>query len=393
MSGTASSSLTAITTGETAYEAIPSTFTRRYGRRYLRDTTIPYPLPCDIPELHRQHLRTMLLCEVFGGPICSPKYRNEPPKKVLEFGCGTGFWSAMCHQHYTKLGFPPIEFTGFDLANLAPNMNKEDGMSWTFVQGDLRKPLPFPDNEFDFVMSKDMAPGITMNWVKQHVTDELIRITKSGGIFELWDADSSLRMLLPHTPAVEPASDEGKWLHELADTTGTYIVTTQTPFATPQNQYLIDCNSWMAKVFDQRAVTLLPCTVIRAEVLQEAEALTGMGFRRLAIPLSEVRWEREGVGGYVKLGSDGQARISAKGKAKEENKKVLTAGQAALRRTALQIMVQFMESLEPLLKEASGKGQDEWDRWWGNMMNDLLRNNGTSWGECLEVGAWWATKR
>jgi hypothetical protein len=26
-------------------------------------------------------------------------------------------------------------------------------------------------------------------------------------------------------------------------------------------------------------------------------------------------------------------------------------------------------------------------------MNDLLKNNGTSWGECLEVGAWWARKK
>lgn len=393
MSGTCSGSLTAITTGETAYEATSFTFTRRHGRRYLRDPTLPYVLPTDVPELQRQNLRTMLYIEVFGGPICSPKFRNEAPKKVFELGCGNGFWSATVHKHYTKLGCPPIEFTGMDIAPLAPNWNKEDGMIWNFVQGDFRNKLPFPDNEFDLVLSKDMATSVTMNHVKQQAVDEMIRILKPGGIFELWDSDEALRMLLPHTPCVEPTSEEEKMLQELANTTGTYRVTTQTPFATPQNQFLIDYNSWLTKIFDQRLLTYIPSTVIRAEVLQEAEALTNMGFRRLAIPLSEVRWEREGIGGYVKLGPDGQARISAKIKAKQEDKKLLTSGQAALRRTALEIMVQFIESLEPLLKEASGKGQDEWDRWWGSMMNDLLRNHGTSWGECLELGAWWATKR
>jgi hypothetical protein len=125
-------------------------------------------------------------------------------------------------------------------------------------------------------------------------------------------------------------------------------------------------------------------------LLQESEDLVEIDSRRLAIPLGEVRWEREGVGGAVT--TNGQT-ISSKGKAKESDRKMLTAGQAALRRTALMTVVQMIESLEPYLREASGKGQDEWDRWQGNMMNDLLNHNGTSWGECLEVGAWWARKK
>ena len=128
-------------------------------------------------------------------------------------------------------------------------------------------------------------------------------------------------------------------------------------------------------------------------LLQESEILTDIDYRRLAIPLDEVRWEREGVGGAVTQGSNGNVISSTKGKAREADRRTLTAGQLALRRTALMTVVQMIESLEPLLKEASGKGQDEWDRWQGNMMNDLLNQNGTSWGECLEVGAWWARKK
>ncbi len=73
--------------------------------------------------------------------------------------------------------------------------------------------------------------------------------------------------------------------------------------------------------------------------------------------------------------------------------KGLEAAAAALRRTALLTVVQQIQSLEPMLREAGGKSQDEWDTWVGKMMNDLVRENGTSWGECLEVGAWWARKR
>lgn len=48
--------------------------------------------------------------------------------------------------------------------------------------------------------------------------------------------------------------------------------------------------------------------------------------------------------------------------------------------------------MEPVLKAESGKRQDEWDRWWANLTSDLLEQNGTINGECLELGACWAQK-
>ena len=52
----------------------------------------------------------------------------------------------------------------------------------------------------------------------------------------------------------------------------------------------------------------------------------------------------------------------------------------------------MIEGLEPMLMEASGKSKDEWDRWWAAMITDLLHDEGTANGECLEVGAWWGQK-
>lgn len=395
-SNTASSGITAISSSEHASndELAARPFTRRNGRRYLRDPTLCYPLPCDLAEIHRQTLRTMLLCQVFNGPVCSPAFVKKPPKRVLEVGCGTGFWSVMCHRHFAQRGFPSIQFTGIDIAPLAPRMDSDDDMKWRFVQHDMRKvPLPFRADEFNLVMIKDMSMVTPTTGLQQELMDEYIRILKPGGTLEIWDGDHSLRMLLPHTPPAPKEGDESEDEEQLhTNAMATYTLTSSTPLAAPQNQYLNDYNTWISKALEARQLTPMPCTTIRPMLLQEAELLVEIDSRRLAIPLGEVRWEREGVGGAVTQGSNGHV-ISTKGKAKAADQRTLTAGQAALRRTALMTVIGMIESLEPLLREASGKGQDEWDRWQGNMMADLLKHGGTSWGECLEVGAWWARKK
>ncbi|ATZ52295.1 hypothetical protein BCIN_08g00520 [Botrytis cinerea B05.10] len=368
-------------------------FTKRNGRRYLRDPTLAYPLPCDLPEIHRQTLRTMLLCQVFNGPTCSSAFNNRPPKRVLEIACGTGFWSVMCHKHFSHKGHSSIQFTGIDIAPLAPRMDADDDMNWRFVQHDLRKtPLPFRDEEFSLIMVKDLSMAQSTKDNPQSLMDEYLRILKPGGTLEIWDGDHTIRMLLSHTPPAAKDKDNSaqalKQIHTNA--MGAYTITPQTPLAEPQNQYLIDYNTWIAKALDARDLPTMPCTSMRAVLLQEAAVLEKIESRRLAIPLGEVRWEREGVGGST---TSLNGLHESKGKSKELDRKHLTPGQAALRRTALMSIIQMIESLEPLLKEASGKSMDEWDRWCGNLMTDLLKNNGTSWGECLEVGAWWAKKK
>ena len=397
-SATDSSGLTTVTSSDppSTDALLARPFTKLNGRLYLRDTTLPYPLPCDLTELHRQTLRTMLLCQVFNGPICSSAFNEKPPKRVLEVGCGTGFWSVMCHHHFSQRGFSSIAFTGIDIAPLAPRMDDDD-MNWRFVQHDLRRvPLPFRDEEFNLIMIKDLSMVTPTTGIQQQLTDEYIRILKPGGTLEIWDGDHSLRMLLPHAPPSTKEEDDDSEDEEQvhSNAMGTYTLTPQIPLAAPQNQFLMDYNIWITKALEARKLTAMPCTMMRPMLLQEAEDLVEINNRRLAIPLGEVRWERDGLGGVAPQGVNGvSSRSLPKGKAMESDRKLLTAGQLALRRTALMTVVQMIESLEPLLREASGKGQDEWDRWHGNMMNDLLKSNGTSWGECLEVGAWWARKK
>jgi SAM-dependent methyltransferase len=406
-------------------------FLVRNGRTYLSDPSIPYPLPVDLHELNRQSLRTLLLFQLFGGPVCSPAFATKPPTRVLEVGCGSGFWSMMCHRYYARHGHSSISFTGIDVApipigsdlassssgssrNSAQDIGNRastlstastivgDGrpdkdMKWRFVQHDLRRmPFPFPDGDFDLVMVKDMSLASPTN-KQQELMDEYIRLLRPGGTLEIWESDHAIRMLRPHVPEPPPSAAAGGEddddEQEMAASIGAYVITRNTPLSTPVNHFLVEYNGWLRQALEARNLNPMPCTEVGSLLAQEAESLGGLGSRRLAVPLSEVRWEREGVGGVVTSDSSGAGKGKEADSGKASPRRNLTAGQAALRRTALLTVAQMVQGLEGPLREASGKSLDEWDSWLGKMMSDLIRDGGASWGECLEVGAWWARKR
>ncbi|KAH9995938.1 hypothetical protein F4779DRAFT_631608 [Xylariaceae sp. FL0662B] len=388
-------------------------FITRNNRVYINEPTLLYPLPVDLQELHRQSLRTLLLFQLFGGPTTAPEFSNKPPTRVLEVGCGSAFWSMMCHRYFAQHGHSSISFTGIDIvplvgSTLEQNWKPDKDMRWRFVQHDVRRmPWPFADHEFDLVLIKDLSMVYPSRDPMPYF-EEYLRILKPGGVLEIWETDNTIRMLRPHvlrTPSVAKAvddSDSDSDSDDEDDTArlGAYVMTNNTPLSAPMNPFLVEYNGWATKALDARGLTPVPCTIVGPYLLQESETLMDVRSKRLAVPLSEIRWEREGVGGVVT--KDGKSYIdSMKGKARapdtkggEKSKgKTLTATQAALRRTALETTVGLILCLEPLLREASGKSQDEWDSWAGKMMNDLLREGGTSLGECLEVGAWCARKK
>ena len=376
-------------------------FVQRNGRTYLGDPAIPYPLPSDLTELHRQSLRTLLLIQLLGAPVSSPSLAKKPPQRVLEIGCGSGFWSMMCHRYFKSRGHSGISFTGIDVAPLSPGSTNSTGdatrpdkdMKWKFVNHDLRHlPWPLASGDFDLVMVKDMSLA-TPNALYQDFLDEYLRLLRPGGTLEIWESDHSIRMLRPHVPGSTTNPDEAEE-QEAAASLGAYVVSPNTPLSAPQNSFLLEYNTWLARALESRDFSPVPCTYVAPMLLQESEILSDVRSRRLAIPLSEVRWETDGIGGGV-VTRDGKPTGvgSNRGKEHKVEHRALTAGQAALRDTALLTVVQQVQALEPVLREVSGKSQDEWDVWLGKMMNDLMSENGASWGECLEVGAWWAKKR
>ncbi|PVH96654.1 SAM binding motif-containing protein [Periconia macrospinosa] len=359
----------------------------RHGRRYLRD--LPYPLPCDLPELQRQNLHTLLATSVLGCALNSTPKASRPPKKVLELACGTGYWSSMCHSYLGSLGYEDVSFTGLDVAPIASDLRKQ-GIDWKFVQHDLRKiPLPFDDGEFDVVMMKDMSMVVTIGPASQRVLDEATRILKSGGTLEIWETDHIIRSILPHPP---PPPGKNPNEYACAVSTGTFLISPGTPFTEVHNKFLKASNGWIQEAMDKLKLETTPCARISQMLLQETETLRDVEIRRVAIPLGELRWEREAAAG--KDAAKRRASEVTRGKKGSHSIEgsTLTEEQAALRHTALLVVIQMIESLEPLLKEVSGKSQEEWQRWWGSMMSELLEQRGASSGECLEIGVWWCQK-
>lgn len=361
-------------------------FALRHGRRYLRHAPV-YPLPCDLPELQRQNLHTLLATSVFGQPLgCVPDPSN-PPQKVLDLACGSGYWSSVCHDFLSELGYDNVSFTGLDIAPLAGDMQRQ-GIDWRFVQHDLRNPLPFSDGEFDIVMMKDLSLVVPIDQ-HQACLDEATRVLKSGGTLEVWDTDHIIRSILPHPP---PPPGKNPQDYACAVSTGTFLISPITPFTKVQNKYLQDATAWIEEALDCRQLTPTPCTRVSGMLLQETETLCDVGVRRIAIPLGELRWEREAAAERnPEKRRDSENMRLKKGCSMLESS-TLTEEQRALRYTALQVVIQMIESLEPLLKKVSGKNQEEWSRWTELMMADLLEHKGASSGECLEVGFWWCKK-
>lgn len=440
--------------------------TKSNGRTYLSDPTLAYPLPVDLHELHRQSLRTLLLFQLFGGPVCSPVIAKRPPTRVLDVACGYGFWSMMCHSYFSRKGHSNIQFIGLDIAplggiagmpnpgNAAPPTPARDrgsvssasgnwaeqppdkNMNWNFVQHDLRNlPLPFADEEFDLIMAKEVGLAVKTTQF-QNIMDEYLRILKPGGVIEVWECDHPIRMLRPHVPDTPTATTAPKNAFDSEHTSsatnggethiaggsgskkaahdkevselGAYVLGNNTPLSGPRNNYLIEYNSWILKYLESNFLLNWPCANIGSFLVQEP-LLTNHGSKRLAIPLAEVRWEREGVGGVVT--KDGKSYIdtgkaigrAARDKAAmssegagadsaEKKGRFLGSAQLALRQTALQTVLGFIEGMEPALREASGKKQDEWDAWMGKLMKELVEKDGANCGECLEAGAWWSRK-
>lgn len=386
----ASSSVSSMSTSthstgrEEADNLLANPFELRHGRRYLRD--LPYPLPCDLAETQRQNMRTLMGVTVFGQASCAPAVRKNVPKKVLEIGCGAGYWSASCHEWFTSLGHPDISFTGVDVAPLAPDFAKQ-GMNWRFIQHDLRRmPWPCDDDEFDYVMIKDMSLAVPVGGSNQRFLDETLRVLAVGGTVELWESDHVMRSLLPHPPAPRGMTQSEE---ATAAATKTFLISPSTPFAPAQNKYIEDSNAWMTEALDRLKLNPTPCARLSEMLYQETETLCDVGTRRVAIPLGELRWELDAFESRKKGRSKSDASKS-KGKA-AGGESMLTEDQGALRQTALLTVLQKIESMEPLLRSVSGKNSEEWSRWWANMMSSLLDDCAGN-TEVLELGSWWATK-
>lgn len=369
---------------------------KKSGRTYLSrsDVSVPYPLPVDLAETHRQIMFAQLTSLVYDTPILSRDLLNKPPLRVLELGCDTGWWSATCHQYFQARGYD-IEFVGMDIKPPAGGI--DDGyrhlgtdFSWEYVQHDLNQyPWPFPDGYFDLVMARNIALALNGRHYSETV-QEYVRVLRPGGTLELWEHDTTLRALRPevrhyqqkhqqHQPPPSPlSSSPSPSSSSSSDLTllGVYPVADSAAFRAAVNPHAAQYNTWVTAGLADVELPTMPCSYLdamfRGHLVGGSEDLNteSMLVKRLAIPLSvaPIIWERD--------------------QQKRGQGEALGPDQEVIRRTALENFVAMVEAFGPLLQAKSGMGQADWDVWLGKAKKDWLEGGGFAYGECMELGVW-----
>ncbi|CAG8541080.1 387_t:CDS:2, partial [Cetraspora pellucida] len=114
----------------------------------------------------------------FKGNVGAPVYEKlQNGAKVLEFGCASGIWTTEVASEYPNTEFYAVDF-------IIPDSSANDNNNITFIKCDILKKLPFPDNEFDYVFSRDKYIFFKNDNIQNFVL-EIFRVLKPGGWLEV----------------------------------------------------------------------------------------------------------------------------------------------------------------------------------------------------------------
>lgn len=147
-----------------------------YARRNERADAVRYSLfdPANLLVTHSCERQILRLLTQYG---CRPL----DGKKILEVGCGTGFWL----REFIQWGARPENLAGVDL--LADRLAEARQRCPAGV--DLRcanaAALPFAEESFDLVLQATVFTSILDGAIKQQVAREMLRVLKPNGII-LW---------------------------------------------------------------------------------------------------------------------------------------------------------------------------------------------------------------
>ncbi len=150
------------------------------GRETVATGESHYMVPNDEREAHRLNLQHTAFFAHFGTHTFAPIQR---PARILDAASGTGRWA-----EDMKASLPEATITGIDVTT--PLTVREHGQpqAYTFLQGNLLEPLPFPDASFDFVHMRLIYSAMPApKWPE--VVRELVRVTAPGGWIELVEAN------------------------------------------------------------------------------------------------------------------------------------------------------------------------------------------------------------
>ncbi|KAL2880568.1 hypothetical protein SGCOL_003939 [Colletotrichum sp. CLE4] len=141
-------------------------------RRYHRYKEGQYHFPNDDDEQEREDMKHTMVVHLCGGKLHSAPLKS--PQRIIDVGTGTGIWAIDMGDEY-----PEAEIIGVDLSPIQPEFVPPNVR---FIVDDAEVEWVYPDNHFDLVHLRNMAPSIK-KWPELFA--EAYRVTKPGGWIEL----------------------------------------------------------------------------------------------------------------------------------------------------------------------------------------------------------------
>ena len=146
------------------------------------------------------------------------RYGLKDDAKILDVGCGRGF---LLHE-FQKL-LPKCTVSGFDISEYGLATAKEEVKPHLFLH-DARDPFPFPDREFDLVISLNALHNLLPQDVVKSLKEiERVGVNKYVVVETFHDAEELFNLqcwALTCETFLRPES--WRWLHDLAGYTGDY---------------------------------------------------------------------------------------------------------------------------------------------------------------------------
>jgi SAM-dependent methyltransferase len=139
--------------------------------------------------LDQDHMTTRAMGDLFPefyDPDFDPESTDK--QRVLDVACGPGGWVQQ-----VAFAYPTIEVFGIDISHtMIEYAQAQAGVQRLknayFEEMDVTQPFKFPDDSFDFVNARFMVGFLSREQWPQ-VLQELVRVTKPGGMVRLTDSD------------------------------------------------------------------------------------------------------------------------------------------------------------------------------------------------------------
>ncbi|CAI2162131.1 5758_t:CDS:2 [Funneliformis geosporum] len=138
--------------------------------------------PKEIQEGYKTHSTHFAFKHIFNGNFKAPlKHHLKSGSKILDVGCGYGLW---CEEMANE--FPDVNVFGIDL--ITNFSSKIKPYNCKFLPGNVIFGLPWADNTFDYIWSRDLFTEIkSKDWLSLLL--EMHRVLKPGGIIEFQETD------------------------------------------------------------------------------------------------------------------------------------------------------------------------------------------------------------